>query len=234
MLTYLLPGILASFVHVISGPDHLAAVTPLAIESRKKSWIVGFSWGVGHTIGMLLIGLIFLQLKQYINIDSISITGEQIVGYLLIAIGIWAFIKVFARHGFPFHLHNHIHTHGSVIHVHKHSHKELEAHTHNHLIDNKQNYITALGIGVIHGVAGVSHLVAVLPTLALPSRSDAVFYLSGFGSGTILTMILYAFLVGLLSIMSLSGKKVNLYKYLRILGGSMAIIVGLYWIISSL
>jgi len=59
MLT-ILTGFIASVAHVVTGPDHLAAVTPLAIDSRKKSWIVGLSWGLGHTLGMLLIGLLFV------------------------------------------------------------------------------------------------------------------------------------------------------------------------------
>ena len=56
----ILSGLIMSMIHVISGPDHLAAVTPLTIDSKKKSWSIGFSWGIGHTIGMLLIGVIFI------------------------------------------------------------------------------------------------------------------------------------------------------------------------------
>ena len=37
----LFAGIIAAVLHVISGPDHLAAVTPFAIESKKKAWKVG-------------------------------------------------------------------------------------------------------------------------------------------------------------------------------------------------
>jgi len=41
----ILAGLIMSMIHVISGPDHLAAVTPLSIDSKKKSWSIGFSWG---------------------------------------------------------------------------------------------------------------------------------------------------------------------------------------------
>ena len=34
----LFTGIVGSVSHVLSGPDHLAAVTPFAINERKKSW----------------------------------------------------------------------------------------------------------------------------------------------------------------------------------------------------
>ena len=56
----LFAGIIAAMLHVIAGPDHLAAVTPFAIESKKKAWKVGLFWGVGHLLGMLFIGVLFL------------------------------------------------------------------------------------------------------------------------------------------------------------------------------
>ena len=68
----LLAGIAASILHVVSGPDHLAAVTPLAIETRRKVWKIGLFWGFGHLTGMLLIGLLFLLFRQYIPIEKIS------------------------------------------------------------------------------------------------------------------------------------------------------------------
>ena len=37
----LFAGIIAAMLHVISGPDHLAAVTPFAIESKRKAWKIG-------------------------------------------------------------------------------------------------------------------------------------------------------------------------------------------------
>ena len=62
----LFAGIIAAMLHVISGPDHLAAVTPFAIESKKKAWKVGLFWGVGHLVGMLFIGVLFLLFKELI------------------------------------------------------------------------------------------------------------------------------------------------------------------------
>ncbi|HPI87444.1 MAG TPA: hypothetical protein PLR01_13805, partial [Bacteroidales bacterium] len=68
----LLTGFLAAAVHVVTGPDHLAAVTPLAIENRKKAWNIGLMWGIGHVAGMLLIGLLYLAFKSMINVEKIS------------------------------------------------------------------------------------------------------------------------------------------------------------------
>lgn len=233
MISFLFTGILASAVHVISGPDHIAAITPLAIESQKKSWKIGFSWGIGHTVGMLIIGLIFLLFKDHINVDLISLYGEQIVGFLLIAIGAWAIAKIYIGHGGKSHKHIHPHSHDDVVHIHPHSHNEVETHKHSHLKTEKQNIFYALGIGIIHGVAGVSHLIAILPTLAFPSKFDSVVYLSGFAFGTIAAMIMYSILCGYLGLTSNNSKKKNVFNLLRIFGGLLAIIVGIFWIYSS-
>src|SRR6185369_5509306 len=46
MLTAL-SGVLAGVFHVLSGPDHLAAVAPLAASGRGRSMRAGWTWGVG-------------------------------------------------------------------------------------------------------------------------------------------------------------------------------------------
>lgn len=224
----LLTGIVASIVHVLSGPDHLAAVTPLAIESKKKSWSIGLSWGIGHTAGMLIIGVLFILFKDFIPIDIISTYGEQIVGFLLIAIGLFAIIKIFISAN---HKHIHPHQHEGEVHIHTHHHSDELNHSHKHTKTNKQNIITALFIGIVHGIAGVSHIIAILPTLALPSKLDSVLYLTGFGGGTILSMIMYAFVLGFIAQKSSNTSKGNkIFNVLRFIGGIIAIVIGIYWI----
>jgi cytochrome c biogenesis protein CcdA len=91
----LFAGIIAAVLHVISGPDHLAAVTPFAIESKKKAWKVGLFWGIGHLTGMLFIGILFLIFKEFIPIEKISEYSEKLVGVVLIILGIWIFVRIF-------------------------------------------------------------------------------------------------------------------------------------------
>ncbi len=229
----LFTGIIVSIVHVVSGPDHLAAITPLAIESKNKSWTVGFAWGIGHTLGMLIIGILFILFKEYINVELVSSYGEQVVGFLLIIIGLWSIYKVYSKHGSKKHAHIHPHSHKEEVHVHEHIHSENETHVHKHKNPNKQNVITALSIGVVHGVAGVSHLIAILPTLALPSTADSVLYLSGFGIGTIVAMIVFAVVLGFIAIKSDVSNNKNIFKILRIIGGLLAIGIGVFWIVLS-
>ncbi|MCF6183546.1 MAG: sulfite exporter TauE/SafE family protein [Bacteroidales bacterium] len=201
MFISFLLGIVASATHVMTGPDHLAAVTPLAIENKKKSWIIGISWGIGHTTGLLLIGILFYLFREVFPIKLISAYSEIIVGIILIVIGLWAFYKLLNKN--------------------LHKHKEIK------------NIKAAVLVGILHGFAGIYHILIVLPALALPSEADAGFYLFGFAAGTVTVMALFAWSLGSVSQKaSLLNKKKFLVGF-RVFGGSAAIIVGIIWIALS-
>lgn len=85
-------GLAAGLLHVFSGPDHLAAVAPLA-AATGRSWRAGVQWGVGHTVGVLLIALLLLAAKEQLPLELISAYSERIVGVSLIAIGLWGLWK---------------------------------------------------------------------------------------------------------------------------------------------
>ncbi len=228
----LISGLIMSFIHVISGPDHLAAVTPLTIDSKNKSWSIGLSWGIGHTLGIVIIGIFFILFKEKVNVETISEHGEKIVGFLLIGIGIFALLKMKNNHGAN-NKHSHPHIHDNEIHIHSHKHNEENKHSHKHIKTHRQNILSAGGIGVFHGVAGVSHLIMILPTLALPTISASIMYLCGFGMGTILAMIAYSSTIGIITQKTDEKNNQKLSVFLRIFGGSAAIIVGIVWIIIS-
>ncbi|MCX6277267.1 MAG: nickel transporter [Bacteroidetes bacterium] len=239
MLTFL-TGFVASVAHVVTGPDHLAAVTPLAIDSRKKSWMIGLSWGLGHTIGMLLIGLLFVLFKEILPVELISKHSETAIGILLIGIGGWAILRTFMRHSHGNRPHSHFHTRPFLYaHFHKHSHSaELEhkgshpdGHEHDHPVAVKQNAFTALSIGIFHGFAGFSHLFALLPSLALPTVWASVIYVTAFALGTILTMVLFAFILGLVAFRSVVKDNQVFLKWFTFGGGLLAIAIGILWLI---
>ncbi len=225
-------GLIASIIHVVAGPDHLAAVSPLAVRAKFRPWLIGMSWGIGHVAGMLLIGLFFFFFRELIPIDFISDNSERIVGLLLIVIGVWALIKV---RGMKKQMHVHDHTHenesGEVyVHRHDHSHSHTTLHGHSH--DKKkerQSYYAAAGIGILHGFAGVSHIVSMLPTLAFPNNYEAVMYLIGFGIGTIVAMVSFSFLLGYLAKTATEKHKDNVLIWINVLAGISAIIVGIIW-----
>src|SRR5882672_577523 len=91
----LMAGLFAGLLHVWSGPDHLAAVAPLSAEwtrtasRRRPSWMVGVRWGLGHSSGVMLIGLLSLIFREAFPLNSLSSISERLVGVVLIVIGLW-------------------------------------------------------------------------------------------------------------------------------------------------
>lgn len=231
MLT-LLTGFIASVAHVVTGPDHLAAVTPLAIDSRRRSWQIGLSWGVGHTLGMLLIGILFILFKEVLPVQIIARHSDTVIGFLLIGIGSWSIFRIYRRHTHGNRPHTHFHTIPFLYaHIHRHTHDDSPAHEHTHTKTVNQNAFTALFIGIIHGFAGFSHLFALLPSLALPTMLDSVIYLAAFAAGTIITMVFFAFILGLVAFQSVVKDKQVFLKWFTLAGGFLAIAIGVLWLI---
>lgn len=231
-----LTGFIASTAHVVTGPDHLAAVTPLAIDSRKRSWMVGLGWGVGHTIGMLSIGLLFILFRRYLPLEAISRHSETVIGLLLIAIGTYAIVRVYRNHSHGDRPHGHFHAEPFLYaHIHRHTHEHDPGHEHTHEGHQPapalKNALAALLIGIIHGFAGFSHLFALLPSLALPSLTSTIVYLAAFALGTIFTMIVFAIVLGRLA--SRAGERDNQVRlrYFTLGGGLLAVTVGILWLI---
>lgn len=235
LLNYpLIFGLFAAILHVISGPDHLAAVGPIAINAKYRPWLIGMSWGVGHTVGMLLLGLLFFLFRDFIPLEFISANSEKIVGILLIAIGIWALYRAI-NYRRDNHSHAHIHTTvdgNSFIHNHSHLHVDSSKHSHG-IAQEKQSYIAAASIGIIHGFAGISHIASMLPTIAFNSNYQAIQYLIGFGVGTIAAMVIFSFLLGLLGKTASKQKKDIVFIGINAVAGISAIFVGIFWMMHT-
>lgn len=209
MSTIFFSAIFASILHVISGPDHLAAVTPLAISTKKDSWKTGTGWGLGHLIGMLIVGVLFLIFRELIPLEQISGFSEQIVALVLIGIGFWSLYKIYSTQ----------------------KHKKIidEAHSKNDINLSKQQLFSSFSIGFIHGLAGIAHFILLLPVLALDSHFDGLLYIGGFAIGTVLAMTLYSMVIGYVSLYSNKMKRPIVYKSIQLLGAFFAIGIGIYW-----
>src|SRR6266542_6751969 len=112
MVISALTGFAAGLLHVLSGPDHLTAVAPIAADDHRKAWITGLNWGVGHASGVLIIGFVALLLRGVLPVDLLSSWTERLVGAFLIGIGIWGLRKALTNH-----VHAHKHTHGGECHA---------------------------------------------------------------------------------------------------------------------
>jgi ABC-type nickel/cobalt efflux system permease component RcnA len=196
-----LAGLTAGFFHVLAGPDHLAAVAPLAAGGERTAWRAGFVWGVGHTTGVVLVGALLLVFREVLPVAALAAWSERVVGLALVGIGAWGLWK--ARR-----IHVHRHAAGAP-HVHLSppgpSHLDSRDHGHQHASPTLHGHAASgasLAMGTLHGLAGSSHLFGVLPTLAFTSRSDAGLYLAGFGAGAVVAMTAFAAIIGAAGLVS--------------------------------
>ena len=91
MMLVALSGAVAGIFHVLSGPDHLAAVAPLAASDRARGWRAGWTWGIGHASGVMVVAVLAVLLRDALPpLDWISAWGERTVGGALIALGLWS------------------------------------------------------------------------------------------------------------------------------------------------
>ena len=217
-------GFMAALVHVLTGPDHLAAVTPLVLEKKSKSWKIGLGWGLGHVLGMLLIGLLFYFLKDKIPVEAISENSERFVGFMLIGIGIWAVYRV--RHNTKKFTYPHTHTHDNDTYTH--IHKTGGKHDHNQV--KKHNAVLSFFIGIVHGFAGISHFILMLPVLGYKSAADSVKYMLGFSLGIISAMIIYTLVIEKIADSTQKSHGIKIF-WLQYAGAFFAFVIGIYWIL---
>lgn len=227
MILAFLTGLLAGAIHVVTGPDHLAAIAPLAASEREKPWKTGARWGLGHSGGVLLVGLLLLFARSKLPVERLSAGAEIVVGVTLLGIGFWGFRRALSRQ-----LHAHTHRHGSHQHVHIHLHGRSTAHAPAEGVRHHHQH-AAWAVGTLHGLAGGSHFFAVLPALALPGVVPSVTYLVGYGASTILAMSAFAELI---QHMTLGASRWGVRPY-RIALGTLACIsmgTGAYWILEAI
>jgi len=212
----IITGAIAGFVHVLSGPDHLAAVTPMAVAGRERGWVSGWTWGFGHASGVVVVAVLAVILRNLLPpVEAISAWSERIVGAALIAVGLWALRRSTQMRPTT-------HAHGVV------SHRHLR-------IESGPIWLRRLGhshasfcLGVLHGVAGSSHFFGVLPALALPSVSASFAYIAAFGAGTVAAMTGFAAVVGTAALKLPNGALPQ--RAMMMAAAVLAIAVGTLWL----
>lgn len=180
-------GLAAGMVHVLSGPDHLAAVAPFAIGKGSRSWRTGLQWALGHSGGVLVIGLLALFFRELLPIDTISSSAEKLVGLLLLGVGAWGICKSFTQRA-------------------------------------NEPGGAPLAIGAVHGLAGSSHLLGVIPGLLFPSPVAVCVYFIAFAIATVAGMSGFSAGLGLLPQRS--------YRGAMAISSCAAVGIGAYWMIA--
>jgi high-affinity nickel permease len=198
-------GFLLGLRHAIEA-DHLAAIATIVTERRSllSSLLVGASWGLGHTLALLLAGVGVLLLRYQMT-DRMAHALELCVGIMLVLLGANVLRTLVHRAASRSHDH-------TTIASHSHSEKWLAA--------------RPLFVGMVHGLAGSAPLL--LLTLAVVSSRWAAFsYIAVFGVGSMMGMAIMSVLLSVPAL--LTGEHfARAHLALRGLFGLFSVALGLF------
>lgn len=218
--------------------DHMIAVTAFVSSRPTLRTAAGFGlrWGLGHSIAVFVAGgvLIATGLRWPAGYDQ---AGEALVGLLLVAVGVWAMLRARKLHLHPPEEHGdhaHLHAHRTASDAHTHGHHEHPApvhppvgHHHHHAPNHERHGITM--VGLMHGLAGTSAVVALVPVTLMDRKMVGLGYLVAFGLGTVVAMTAYA-VVAAVALRRASEGSLTWGRMLGRFVGAGSIGVGMWWI----
>lgn len=214
--------------------DHVIAVSTVVSEHRNiwRSALVGALWGAGHTLSLVVVGLIVLVFRVAIP-HSVASWLEFGVALMIIGLGVLTVMRVLRRRS-DVHVHRHSHDGESHVHIHFHEHgtdhpTAVNSHaspaTHSHAISNLG--LKPLVVGAMHGLAGSAAL-SLLVLTQVPSMSLGLVYLGVFGLGSTAGMVLMSGLIGLP--FALSGHRLSgVSNGLQTAAGALSVALGLWY-----
>jgi hypothetical protein len=197
-------GFLLGLRHAMEA-DHLAAISTIVTERRSllSSSLVGAFWGLGHTLALLIAGVVVLLLRYQLT-DRMAHVLELCVGFMLVLLGADV-LRTLVRYGAS---HPHEHTTGPSR---SQSHVWLAA--------------RPLLVGMVHGLAGSAPLL--LLTLTVISSPLAGFsYIAVFGVGSMMGMTIMSLLVSVPARLTVQFARTNLA--VRGLSGLFSVGLGLF------
>lgn len=191
--------------------DHMVAVSAFVAQqpTPRAAATFGARWGIGHSGAVLLVGGLLLAsgLRLPKRFDAY---GEMAVGVMLIAVGAAAFRSacqpLLARDGPGHRIHPHV--------------PPEEAHDVGHRIT---------AVGVMHGLAGTSGIVVLVPVTLMHDTALGLAYLVAFGIGVTLAMTCYA-MVAATAIQGATSRSIALGRQLVMGVGVAGTVVGLWWV----
>ncbi len=217
----LLTGFAAGSLHVVAGPDHIAALVPLALRDKRSAIKTGAAWGLGHGVGVVILGGVGIAARHLIDVEALSAYSELFVGFLLMMIGLWAI-----QRSTRLVVHSHHHDHEGDGHAHPHLHAGKLVHEHPGA--HARHTHAAFGVGMVHGAAGTGHLFGVVPSLALPP-AQAALYLAAYLVAAVLAMAGIGAIMGAIATRSSS----RALSQLMVGAGVGAIVIGIVWVANS-
>lgn len=223
-------GLAAGFLHTLCGPDHLAALTPLTIgRNRAAASALGALWGFGHSTGQLILGLVFVVLKERFHdfVPALSKWSGTVVGLTLIAIGLMGIYETYFEGAHEEEEQGELKlavagADGSTI---------AASSSSSNFQQQAKVGLATYATGIVYGLHPDA-LFVVIPALALPTKLAAIAYCSMFVFGTVAAMGGYTLVIGTTSA-ALTKERPWLQAHLSTIASGIAIVVGVLILLSG-
>ncbi|MGI9067938.1 MAG: sulfite exporter TauE/SafE family protein, partial [Pyrinomonadaceae bacterium] len=208
--------------------DHVIAVSTIVSEQRNivRAALVGGLWGAGHTLSLVIVGVVVLALRVAIP-KLVANWLEFGVAVMIIGLGVNALVRALRRRS---DVHLHEHKHDGMQHTHVHFHEDGTEHAdsitvHTHAM--ARIGLKPLLVGAMHGLAGSAALTLLVLT-QIDSLLVGLLYLLLFGFGSIVGMLLMSGLIGLPFTLS-SRKLISVHYALQLVAGGLSIAFGVWY-----
>lgn len=216
LFTALVAGSVVGVRHALEA-DHLAAVATL-VEGERGDGYVGASWGVGHSVPVAGLGLLFVALGVRLP-TPVTRFFEVVVGVVLVALGVRLLAGLAGDTAVE------RHSHGDGGHAHLRLGTLAVGDSHAHLDGD------SFAVGLVHGVAGSGVLVVAMAATA-PTLDAALAFLVAFSLCSTLTMATVALAwgralgTGLTDVLRVLAALVGIGAGVLLLGQSAGVVPG--------
>ena len=242
-------------IHVVLGPDHLAAImTVSACQGSKAVWH-GIRWGIGHSVGLILVALVLWLVESDINASSNGFAkyASYFSGVFMILLGFY-FVRDILQNdksglGFSavatsaeFELSTNV--------THSHTLEPESAVDYDFKIDDQSDPLhrddtikpekvswrqagASLFAGIIGGIAGPGGLLAIVPASYYSTKFEAISYIVLFILSSTAMMGIVAYVYGRFTSrwVTNSLNRQQQETKLKLISAIISVLVGAVWIL---
>jgi high-affinity nickel permease len=217
-------GLMLGLGHSLD-PDHIVAVSTILCKctSLRKSIVSATAWGAGHSVTVLVVGLLVLALSVSIP-ESILRLFDAAAGALLLVLGALLLRPIIAQK-----IHMRLHAGEPSVGAHSHS-EEDSSHNHDHGHIHSHSHVHKSAFtGAVQGLAGSAALMLVTLT-TVSSVPLGLAFIAVFGAGVILGMVCISLAIS--SILRYTAARLEkVHELISIVTGSISIGFGLFLIL---
>jgi ABC-type nickel/cobalt efflux system permease component RcnA len=209
-------------------PDHVIALTSIVcnIKSVKKSLFLGTIWGLGHSVTVLIAGVLVVALRVAIP-PGVTQIFEIVAGLLLIALGLFVVRDLLHERHHLSSVDEASHSHSNVDHD-DHTHENGgHGHVHGHSHEQK-----SLVSGIVQGLGGSAAIMLVTLSTVTSTLIGLVFIVV-FCAGVIMGMVIFGAVIG--GFLKYTMTNVNkVHRAILVVTASLGIGLGAFIAISAI